>query len=1081
MKPNIKDFSKFKIYFELPDFLDNRKRAWKLFWERDFRELLKEISPIRDYTKKELELWFLDYKLGKPNFSSEEEAKEKGENFEAPLWVKTRLVNLKTKEIKEQDVFLGNFPLMTERGSFIINGIEKTVITQLLRSPGVVFTKDEYLGRKYFGAQILPVRGAWLEFQTERNNTISAKIDRKKKILATTLLKALGLKEDEILEKFSDVDTGEIKYILQTLKRDQTKTQEDALIEIYSKMKPSEMPSIDAAREYLWNLYFNFERYDLGKIGRWRFWQRLPALKKEREISAEDRVLNLEDIIEILKEIIRLNQDPLAKEDDIDHLGIRRARGLNELLVERLRVGFARLARIVKDRMSVLDVKTMVPSQLINPKAISGILNEFFGSSLVTQLLDSENPLAELEHKRRLSATGPGGLKKKTASMEVRDVQISHFGKICPIQTPEGQNIGLVNYLALLARINDYGFLETPYFKVEKGKVLTDKVYYLDAIAEEKHNIAVGIVPLDEKMNILANEVEGIRKGEAAVLKKEEIEFITILPEQILSVSASLIPFLNHTDANRAQMGANMQRQAVPLVSPQIPLVMTGLEEKVAKDTGQTVVSDVDGICEYVDGKKIIISPLEKKEKKRIYYLKNFVRTNQYTCFHQRPIVKKGQKVKKGEVIADGGATKDGFLALGTNLLVAFVPWRGTTIDDALLISERLVREGVLDSIYIENFSCSVRETKLGPEITTSDIPHVSEKKLANLDEEGLIRIGAEVKAGDILVGKISPKGEKELSLEERLLRTIFGEKAKEVKDTSLRLEHGRKGKVIRINVLSREKGEKLEPDEIKRIEVEVAELRKIQVGDKLAGRYGNKGVISKILPIEEMPYLEDGTPVDIVINPLSIISRMNIGQLFEAHLGLAAKKLNYHAISPALSGATEEEIIEELKKAGFEETGKIRLRDGKTGEFFSEPVTVGYMYIMKLVHMVADKFHARAIGPYSLITQQPLGGRAQYGGQRFGEMEVWALEGYGAANTLQEMLTIKSDDFLGRIQAYQSIIKNEKIKTPAIPATFSLLLAELRALGLKVNLNFYPSLSPKAEPSKEKEKVESKQKNEPA
>ena len=1073
----IKNFSKYPSLLETPDLLTHQKKGWKLFWERDLKELLLEISPIRDYSKKEFELWFLDYHFGEPNFASDFEAKENEDNYEAPLWLKTRLINLRTKEIKEQEIFIGNFPLMTSRGSFIINGIEKVVISQLLRSPGVIFfSRRDEIGKNFFEAQIFPNKGAWLEFITEKTGVIYARLNRRKKVLATTLLRALGLENDEqIREKFQDIlKNGEINYIEETLKKDPFKTQNDALCAIYAKMKPGEMVSLESAKEFLWHLYFNLERFDLSVVGRWRLWQRLPELGKgKKEIEISDRVLSLQDIIAVLRELIRLNNDPLAKEDKVDHLSIRRIRGINELLKERLRIGFLRLARMIKDRMSILEPENITPQQLINPQPIINITKEFFGSSQLAQFLDNENPLSEIEHKRRLTATGPGGLKRKTSSIEVRDVQPSHFGKICPISTPEGQNIGLVNYLALFARVNEYGFLETPYLKVEKGVIKKDKVYYLNALEEENCNIAVGNIPYDKKYRIIPEKVEGRKRGEPTFLLREEIDFITVLPEQILSCVSALIPFLNHTDANRAQMGSNMQKQSVPLINCQVPLVMTGLEQKIAIDSGQVIVAQEDGICEYVDGQKIVIRALNSGKKKRVYHLNNFIRTNQYTCLHQKPLILPGQKVKRGDIIADSSATKNGFLSIGTNLIVAYLPWRGQTFEDSFVASERLVRENVLDSVYIENFFCDVRETKLGPEITTADIPNVSEKKLKNLDQNGLIRIGAEVFPGDILVGKISPKGEKELTPEEKLLKVIFGEKAKEVKDTSLRLEHGRRGKVLRIRSFEREKGARLDPGVIKRIEVEVAELRKIQVGDKLAGRYGNKGTISKILPIEEMPFLEDGTPVDLIISPLSVISRMNLGQLMEVNLGLAAKTLGYHAITPALSGATEEEIKEELKKAGFSEIGKLKLYDGKTGEPFKQPVTVGYLYTLKLVHMVADKFHARAIGPYSLITQQPVGGRAQYGGQRFGEMEVWALEGYGAANTLQEMMTIKSDDVLGRAQTYQAIIKGEKIKTPTIPASFSLLISELKALGLKVNINRIGSPESIIEKNKEKKKKE--------
>ncbi len=1060
MKIVKKDFSKAKITLPLPDLLSLQKESWKNFWERDLKELFEEISPIRDYAKKEWELWFLDYNLGTPNYKSDFEAKRNNDTFEAPLRVRVRLVNLKTKEVKEQEVFLANFPIMTERATFIINGVERVVISQLIRSPGVFFTAERIGEMNFFGAKIIPNRGSWLEFDTEFNGVLTVKIDRKRKFPVTTFLRALGISDDsEIKKLFEQVNKGEKDYIEETIKRDPTKNQNEALIEIYQKLKPGDIASPESGKELLENMFFNFERYDLSKVGRWRMWQRIPELKPKNysediEIKKEDRVLRVEDIIAVIKEIIRLNNDPNAKPDEIDHLGNRRVRPLNELLVNRLRVGLTRMARIVRDRMSTLDTASITPIQLINPRPVMTVIQEFFSSSQLAQFMDNENPLSELEHKRRLTASGPGGLTKERAGFEVRDVQPSHYGRLCPIQTPEGQNIGLITYLAGYAKVNPYGFIVTPYFKVEKNRV-TSKIQYLTAYEEERYIIASGRILVDDEGKILEKEVEARIRGEPGVAKREEIDFVDVSPEQSISIATSLIPFLQNDDANRAQMGSNMQRQAVPLLNPEPPLVMTGVEEVVARNSGQLLISDVDGIVKEVDAQHIVIKP--KEGKLRVYYLRTFQRTNQYTCFHQRPVVKKGQKVKKGDILAEGASISNGCLALGKNILVAFLPWRGANFEDACVISERLVKEDIFTSIYIENFTCDVRNTKLGPEITTNDVPNVAEIKLKDLDEEGIIRIGAEVFPNDILVGKISPKGEAELSPEERLLRAIFGEKAKEVKDTSLRLEHGRRGKVVDIKVFSRELGHKLDPGVIKRVEVEIADLRKIQAGDKLAGRHGNKSVISKVLPEEDMPFLEDGTPVDIVLNPMSVVSRMNLGQILETHLGLAAKKLGYHAISPALSGATEDEIKEELKKAGFEETGKVTLYDGRTGLPFPEKVTVGYIYMMKLIHMVEDKIHARSIGPYSLITQQPLGGRAQFGGQRFGEMEVWALEGYGAAHNLQEMLTIKSDDVLGRSAAYQAILKGEDPKEPNVPASFSLLVNELKALGLAVEIKEKP------------------------
>jgi len=1056
-----KNFGKARVSLEPPYLLALEKENWELFWQRDLKELFQEVSPIRDYTKKELELWFLDFKLGEPKYKTDLEAKQNNDSFTADLRVKTKLVNLKTKEIKEQEVFLTDFPLMTERGTFIVNGVERVAISQLIRSPGAFFTSQTLSGRNCFGAKIIPNRGAWLEFETETSGFIGVRIDRKRKMAATTLLRAFGIADDlNIKEKFQDVNKGEINYIEETLKKDPTHNQSEALVEVYQRLRPGDLATPDTARELIWNMFFIFERYDLSKVGRWRMGQRLPELRekgeKEEGIGVEGRVLKPEDVIAVIREIIRLNNRPGAMADQIDHLGNRRVRIFNELLINRMRVGLMRMERIIKDRMSTLDIFTLTSIQLINPRPVMAIIKEFFTSSQMSQFMDNENPLAELEHKRRLSSTGPGGLTRERAGFEVRDVQPSHYGRICPIQTPEGPNIGLVSHLASFARVNPYGFLETPYFKVEKGKVTSD-IRYLNAYEEERYNIAAGGVPTDERGHIIPQKVEARIKGEPGLVDRDKIDFIDVSPEQFISVATSLIPFLQNDDANRALMGSNMQRQAVPLINPEPPLIMTGLEERVARDSGQEVVSDSDGLVTEVDANHITIK--SKNQKPKTYHLRTFIRTNQYTCFHQKPTagVKKGQKIKKGELLVDGGGISQGYLSLGKNILVAFLPWRGGNFEDAILISERLVRDDVYTSIHIESFSCDVRETKLGPETTTADIPNVSEEKLKDLDEEGIVRIGAEVGPNDILVGKISPKGEQELTAEERLLRAIFGEKAREVKDTSLLMEHGKRGRVIGVKVFSRELGHKLEAGVIKRIEVKVAEIRKIQAGDKLSGRHGNKGVVSKVLAEEEMPFLEDGTPVDIVLNPIGVVSRMNLGQILETHLAWAAKKLGYYAISPALSGATEKEIKEELKKAGLAEDGKVILYDGRTGFPFSEKITVGNIYMMKLIHMVEDKIHMRSIGPYSLITQQPLGGKAQFGGQRFGEMEVWALEGYGAAYSLQEMLTFKSDDVPGRAATYEAILKGEEIKPPNVPASFNLLVAELKSLGLSVEVKEKP------------------------
>ena len=1059
-----KSFSKSNVSFKLPYLGSLQRDSWQWLLEKGIKDLFAEVSPIRDYTKKEFELWFLDFKLDPPKYKDDLDAKIDNSSYESCLRVKTRLVNLKTKKVREQEVFLTDFPLMTDRGTFVVNGVERVAIAQLIRSPGVLFTSNVIGGRHFFGAKIIPNRGAWLEIETDASGFIGIKIDRKRKVAATTMLRAFGITSDQSLkELFQDVDNDpEVKYIEETIKKDFSHNQAEALVEIYQRLRPGDLVTPETAKELIESMFFNFERYDLSRVGRWRMNQRFRALKgdikkskSDEDIDIKDRVLKPEDIITIIHEVIKLNNTPGATPDPIDHLGNRRVRTSAEVLQNRMRVGLLRMERIIKDKMSTLEDEVMTPTQIINPRPLIAIIKEFFTSSQLCQFMDNENPLAELEHKRRLAATGPGGLTRERAGLEVRDVQPSHYGRICPIQTPEGQNVGLISHLACFARVNSFGFLETPYFKVEKGKV-TSEINYLNAYEEERYNIAHAGIAIDANGRIIPDKVEARIKGEPGQIEREKINFIDVSSKQAISAATASIPFLQNDDANRALMGSNMQRQAVPLLNPEAPLVCTGVEPSVARDSGQILLAKDDGIVKEVDADHIKI----QNQKTRIiteYKLRTFVRTNQYTCFHQKPIVKKGQKIKTGDILTDGAAIDDGWLALGRNILVSFLPWRGSNFEDAIIISEKLVKDVVFASIHIEDFFCDVRETKLGPELTTSDIPNVSEDKLKDLDSEGIIRIGAEVGSHDILVGKISPKGETDLTPEERLLRAIFGERAREIKDSSLLLEYGKRGRVTNVRVWEREKGAKLEPGIIKRVQVEVAEFRKIQTGDKLAGRHGNKGVVSLVLPEEEMPFLEDGTPVDIILDPLGLASRMNLGQVLETHLGLAAKKLGYRAVSPALLGANEKDIKAELKAAGYPEDGKLQVYDGRTGEPFNGKATVGYIYMMQLIHMVEDKIHMRSIGPYSLITQQPLGGKSQFGGQRFGEMEVWALEGYGAAHILQEVLTIKSDDVAGRAAAYESILKGEPIRHPNVPASFNLLVAELKSLGLAIEVKEKP------------------------
>ncbi len=1045
-----KIFSKFlQDQFEAPNLVQVQLDSYKWFLDFGLKELLKDISPVSDWTGKELDINFVDFKLDEPKYS-ERTSIEKNISFESPLKVKVVLKNKRTGQEKEQELFLADFPLMTPRGTFIINGVERVVISQLIRSPGVLFSMSRSSRyKRFFGAKLIPSRGAWLEFETEYNGVISCRIDRKRKVAATALLRAFGITtDDEIKKLFEDVDTDpNVKYILATILQDPSSNQDEGLIELYKRIRPGDPATPDNAKQMVNNLFFNSSRYDLSKVGRFRMNKRF-----EENLDLDDpasRVLRPQDIVNILREIIKLNNDPSSEPDNIDHLGNRRVKTLGELLQDRLRVAFTRMERIIKDRMSTSDIATVLPSQLINSRPFVAALKEFFASGQLSQFMDQHNPLSELEHKRRLSALGPGGLSRERASFEVRDVHPSHYGRICPIATPEGPNIGLVGHLALYSKISPLGFILTPYRKVVKGRV-TDEVIYMDAIEEQRHIIAQAGAETDQNNNLIG-EVTARLHSEPGTAEPDEIDYMDVSPRQQFSVATSLIPFLEHDDANRALMGSNMQRQAVPLIRPEEPYVGTGLEEKVARDSGMVIIAPENGTIKHVDASKIVLET--DKDKEIEFKLLKFARTNAFTCSNQRPIVKKGEKVKKGQALADGPSTNNSELALGKNLVVAYMSFEGANFEDAIVISDRLVKEDEFSSIHIEDYPVDVRETKLGPELTTYDIPNVAMERLNDLDPEGVVRVGAEVRSQDILVGKISPKGESDLTAEERLLRAIFGEKSRDVKDTSMRLDYGKQGRVVDVKTFSREEGDKLDVGVIKRIQVSVAQLRKVQVGDKLAGRHGNKGVVSVILPEEDMPFLHDGTPVDIVLSPLGIISRMNIGQVLEAHLGIAAKKLGYKAATPAMAGPTEEHITEELKKAGFPVDGKMQLYDGKTGLPFEQKSCVGLTYFMKLIHMVEDKLHMRSIGPYSLITQQPLGGKAQFGGQRFGEMEVWALEGYGAAYTLQEMLTIKSDDVLGRAKTYESIVNGEEIKAPHLPESFKVLLSEIKGLGLNVEL----------------------------
>lgn len=1031
---------------EMPNLIAHQIDSWKEFVETGLGEIFAEINPINDYTDQKLELRFKDYHFEDPKIS-EAEARDNNVSFEAPLKAVVELTNKVTGEVKEQEIYLGDYPWMTERGTFVINGAERVVVSQLIRSAGIFFTADNHGGRSQYGAKLIPGRGAWLEFETAANGALYVKIDRRRKIAVTTLLRALGYPTNTaIKELFKDVDTGEVKYIEATIDKDPSKGTNEALIEVYRRLRPGDLATVDNARSMIERMFFDFKRFDFSRVGRYKLNQRLGL---DVANTAENRVMRLEDLVAIISELIRLNNSQEGP-DDIDALSNRRIKLVGELVARQFRIGMLRMDRNAKDRMSVSDIENVSPAQLINARPVVAAVREFFASSQLSQFMDQTNPMSELSHKRRLSSMGPGGLSRERAGLEVRDAHPTHYGRLCTVETPEGANIGLVLNLASYARINEYGFIEAPYIRVKDGKV-TDEVVYLDAAAEAKEIIAEAGNELNANGSFVAERVSARNKLTPEEVDSSEVTFIDAARKQIIGSTASLVPFIEKNRIDRSLTGSNMQRQAVPLVKTTSPIVGTGTEGVIARNTSQLIMADGDGEVVKADAGEIQVKYSAKDV--RSYSPIHFQQSNDDRSINQRVVVTRGQKVQKGDALIEGASISDGELALGRDLLVAFMPWNGYNMDDSIIISDRIVKEDELTSININDFMVEVRETKLGPEIVTRDIPNVSEESLRHLDESGIVRVGAEVKAGDVLVGKITPKGEQELSSEERLLRAIFGEKAKDVRDTSQRMSNGKHGKVVGVKVFSRENGHELKAGVLMQIQIFVAQMRKIAVGDKLAGRHGNKGVVARILPIADMPFMEDGTPVDVILNPLGVPSRMNLGQLFETHLGMAARALGYKVATPPFNGVPNEVIMSELKKAGLPEDGKVQLFDGRTGEGFQEKTTVGSMYIIKLHHMIADKIHARSIGPYTMVTQQPLGGKAQNGGQRFGEMEVWALEAYGAATTLQEMLTIKSDDVYGRAKAYESIIKNEPITGPKIPESFNVLVKELQGLGLRVDL----------------------------
>ena len=1141
-------FSRIDEVLDMPNLIEVQKNSYKRFLTEDFKEVLADVSPITDYSEN-LVLEFVDYSLDSTPKNSVERCKERDLTYAAPLKVFVRLKNRETGEIKESDVFMGDFPLMTEHGTFIINGAERVIVSQLVRSPGAYFdVQIDKAGKRLYSAQIIPNRGAWLEYETDSNDVLWVRIDRARKLPITVLLRALGYGTDqEITDLF-----GEDERLMATISRsDSTKTQTQGLLEIYKRQKPGEPPTEDGARALLRSLFFDPKRYDLMRVGRYKFNKKLGvAARIANQVAAEDIVspisgevmvskgdmISREKALEIqnagvnvvllqceqtqhkvignnfvdasgflpfdpkeagilemvhlptllrvmegvepedLKRVISENAHELVPKhiiiddivasvsyllglpygvgvtDDIDHLGNRRLRSVGELLQNQVRIGLSRLERVVRERMAIQDANDVKPGELINIRPVSAAIKEFFGSSQLSQFMDQPNPLAELTHKRRLSALGPGGLNRDRAGMEVRDVHYSHYARICPIETPEGPNIGLIGSLATYARINEYGFVEAPYRYVDKETgVVTNKIVYMTADEEDNYKVGQAKEPLDEQGRFVNRRVVVRWRDETIEVPADQVDYIDVSPKQVVSVSTAMIPFLENDDANRALMGCNMQRQAVPLLVPEAPFVGTGMEYKAAHDSGVVLLSKHAGVVSSVAADEIVIQ--DDNGEKHSYHLSKFVRSNQGTCINQRPRVSQGERIEVGDLLADGPSTENGEIALGRNMLIGFMTWEGYNYEDAVLISERLVKEDLYTSIHIEEYECEARETKLGPEEITRDIPNVGEDAVKDLDEEGIIRIGAEVRSGDILVGKVTPKGETELTAEERLLRAIFGEKAREVRDTSLKVPHGEGGIIVDVKIFTRENKDELSPGVNMMVRVYIAQKRKISVGDKMSGRHGNKGVVSRILRQEDMPFLPDGTPLDIVLNPLGVPSRMNIGQVLEVHLGLAAKHLGWHVATPVFDGASEEDIEECLEKAGLRTDGKTVLYDGRTGDPFENPVTVGYMYFLKLHHLVDDKMHARSTGPYSLVTQQPLGGKAQFGGQRFGEMEVWALEAYGAAHTLQEILTVKSDDVVGRVKTYEAIVKGQNIPTPGVPESFKVLIKELQALALDIRV----------------------------
>jgi len=1155
-------FTEAEDVFRLPPLIEIQLNSYQWFLTDGLKELLEEVSPITDFSGKKMELHFLNHTLDKSKYDATT-AKRKNLSFEAPLKAHVQLINKESGEIKEQDVFLGSVPLMTEKGTFIINGIERVVVNQIVRSPGVFYSRN-LAAPKYFNAKIIPKRGAWLEIETDKKGVITVKIDRKRKIPITQLLRIFGFAKDaEIFDIFKDVNVNiNSDYIQATLEKDNARTVEDAYQSIYRKIRPGDLATPENAKQLIDALFFDFKRYDMGVVARYKLNKRFGTTTG---VKIKDRVFHVEDFVNILKYLIELNNGE-GTEDDIDHLSNRRIRSVGELVQNKFRVGLMRTDRIAKDRMTVMDLETVTPTQLVNCRPITAALREFFASSQLSQFMDQTNPLAELAHKRRISAMGPGGLSRERASFDVRDVHTSHYGRLCPIATPEGPNIGLVVHLAAYARVNEYGFIETPYRRIEHycepkadeliGRIIDEEikdgrkivakigdkltkeqvskvvkikkvlksppaqevdasmarpllnkilaqdiklgrkvfmekgesideakarmiannkqitkikvqdrsphfvkvrahlgehVQYYDADAEKYFIVAEASAAIDNKKQLLNSRVAARRRGEPSLVHVRDLTHIDISPKQIISETTSLIPFLENDDNTRASMGSNMQRQAVALIRPKRPIVGTGMEGLTAESSGQAIVARMKGVVTDVDASQVVI--MYDDGKKETYPILNYMRSNQATSIHMRPAVHKGEKVKKGDVLINGAAVDEGELALGQNLLVAYMPWGGYNYEDAVILSDRIVKKGFYDSVHIEVFTLDVRDTKLGPEIVTRDIPNVGEARLKDLDVDGIVRIGATVNEGDILVGKITPKGETELTAEERLLQAIFGDKAKDVKDTSLRLPGGEGGKVVDVQIFNRQQGDELPTGVIRQIKVYVAQTRKVQVGDKMAGRHGNKGVISRVVSQADMPFLPDGTPVDIILNPLGVSSRMNIGQILETHLGWAASKFGIHVATPALNGLGAELVQKIMEEAELPKEGKIQLYDGRTGEPFYYKSTVGIVYMLKLLHLVEDKLHARSVGPYSLVTQQPLGGKAQHGGQRFGEMEVWALEAYGAAHTLQEMLTIKSDDVIGRARAYESIVKGESIRTPSVPESFNVLVKELKSLCLDVSL----------------------------